>query len=351
MKFLFEGKNVFTLRSLDIRDELPVGTFRLSIGESGPYLTQIDDFKIPEKVYSNDTNFIKHVLGTWDKIDRNLGVGLVGKKGLGKSFTASILAKSVDLPIICIDRSSLFGGMFNYLNNFKQDFVLFIDEFEKIIPVDNRSDEADHGVSITQESLLSFLDPGYVRNNKIFFIITSNEDYKISDFLKSRPSRLRYYKNYENLDDSVIIEIIDDLLEKLDHKKDLLENLNYEQLNIDVLIQIIKEINMCDQPYSVFKSFFNYKITGSCNVVFKFGERTSGSQSLPMYSGHNIIRTLDYQVYLGEDIYPEDIREGEEATFNVIVTDFEGRNEKTVVKAIRDKRSVAANLEEYARVF
>lgn len=258
MKVLRDNNIFRIISNADIIEELPKGVFEVRVdGFGNCSLEKTPDIILPEKIYSNDSTFIQHVLKTWETSDGSLGVGLVGKKGLGKSFTSNILAKELDLPVIRIVSKITTTALFSFLNKIEQDFVLQIDEFEKRF--DERSDDA-----VSQEDFLTFLDGGSTRSNRIFFMVTANMEYGFSSFLKNRPSRLRYYREYLNLSDDIIKEVIDDLLVNKDHMTDLIQHLPYEDLNIDVLIQIINEINLHDAAYSTFKSFFNYRRETHC---------------------------------------------------------------------------------------
>ena len=255
---ILKNNNTYHIFKHDgIADSLPVGVYDFQFGPMGMIsLEKQEDIILPSKVYSNDKNFILHVQKSFANMDSGLlGVALVGGKGLGKSFTANILAKETNLPVIRLTGNVSNNSFTDYLKQLDQDYVLFIDEFEKIFPTSFNQD--DHRVS--QEELLSFLDNGTGRKNKILFLITSNSEYKISDYFKNRPSRLRYFKTYEYLEENVIREVIDDLLENRDYLEDLLNNLPYKDLNLDALIKIISEVNNHNMPYSKFKSFLNFK--------------------------------------------------------------------------------------------
>lgn len=278
MKVLRDKKIFDVISNVDIIDTLPVANYELKFGAFGRiYLEQVDDVVIPEKVYSNDSSFIEHVLNSWKTARNVMGIGLVGGKGLGKSFTGNIIANKANVPIIRILGVAPNSDLFGFLNKINQDFVLFIDEFEKNFA---KSRENDSGL-ISQEDFLTFLDNGGERKNRILLITTANNKFAISDFLKNRPSRLRYYKEYIRLDDNIIEEIVVDLLEDVSFKDDLLKYLPYEDLNIDVLIKIIEEINLHKKPYSTFKSFFNYsRETSQEYEVFLQDEETKSTIKL-----------------------------------------------------------------------
>ena len=131
MKVLRDKKIFDVISNVDIIEHLPVANYELKFGAFGRiFLEETDNVIIPEKVYSNDTDFIKHVLHTWENTKNVMGVGLVGKKGLGKSFTGNIIAQEAGVPIIRLLGVAPNSNLFGFLNKIEQDFVLFIDEFD-----------------------------------------------------------------------------------------------------------------------------------------------------------------------------------------------------------------------------
>ena len=309
MRVLRDKKIFDVISNVDIIEHLPVANYEIKFGAFGRiFLEETDNVIIPKKVYSNDTDFIQHVLHTWKHTENVMGVGLVGKKGLGKSFTGNIIAQEAGVPIIRLLGVAPNSNLFGFLNKIEQDFVLFIDEFEKNF---EKKRDNDSGL-ISQEDFLTFLDNGGGRKNRILLITTANDKYAISDFLKNRPSRLRYYKEYNRLEDNIIQEIITDLLKDKTHQADLLKYLPYEDLNIDVLIKIIQEINLHNKPYSTFKSFFNYKRETSLEYEIYMLETeksepvklsTKLSDREYLYSGTNLGKTPNgINVFLEEDI-------------------------------------------------
>lgn len=289
-KVLVDGNSYHIFKHDGIMDELPVGVYEFRFGPMGQIsLDKQPDLKIPEKVYSNDEGFIKHVSKSFDSLEKGLlGVGLVGGKGLGKSFTANILAEYTGKPVIKLTKPVGNTGFLDYLKQVTQDYVLYIDEFEKLFPNTYDNDDA----RASQEQLLSFLDGGTPLDNKVLFIITSNAEYKISNFIKNRPSRLRYFRRYEVLDDNIIKEVVEDLLENKDFLQDLLDNIPYDVVNLDALIKIIQEINLHNTPYSEFKSFFNFKEESDLNVKVEL--------VLPDGSSSLIVSDLTRTIYAGQ---------------------------------------------------
>jgi hypothetical protein len=280
MNIIESNGNYQIYNSLTLLGELPKGVYAFDCNLRGPFLTKLEDtLKIPEKVYSNDKTFLEHVLHTWNSSDDSLGILLTGKKGLGKSFTANLLCtKLPHLPVIKITREIGKGeGLIDFLNEIKQDHIIYIDEFEKIFTDLDKSDDT----RLNQKVFLSFLDGGNNSNIKKLFIITSNTG--VNDFFINRPTRLRYVREYEVFDLDVIREVVKDKLKNVEFLEDLLSYVDQDNLNIDILIKVIDEINLHNKPYSEFKDFFNYKISNSIFDVFIH---------LPNASSHVQIDTL-----------------------------------------------------------
>lgn len=251
---LQDGNFYRIFANLNRIDELKPASYKLCLSQTGYYLEEFESLKLPEKLYGNDKDFINHVLNINSKTEESIGIGLVGAPGLGKSVTANVISKTLSLPVIYINKN--YGtGMFDFLNMIKQKFVIYIDEFEKIFPQSKNDKNDDENVS--QEDFLSFLDGSNSSNYKKVFIVTSNKELNI--YLKNRPSRLRYIKEYKILSNETIDEIIKHKLVNREFDNDLKDNLIVEGLNIDILDKIIDEINLSGKPYSSFKSFFNYK--------------------------------------------------------------------------------------------
>lgn len=212
---------------------------------------------LPDKIYDFEQDFREQVLTTLRTPNSNMNVGVLleGYKGQGKSVVAKQLAIESGLPVILINRS--IPKSYDFLgflkNNIKQDYVLLIDEFEKLFP---ESDDPKCEVH-TQNSFLSFLDGTSSLKHKRLVILTSNKE--IGDKFINRPGRIRYYKKYNFMNKEVFRAILADKLKKKKYAADLEDNLDPNSSTIDLLTTIIDEINIHDKPYSSFKSFFNHK--------------------------------------------------------------------------------------------
>jgi hypothetical protein len=242
--------------SIKIDNKLEPGNYKLNYNAKGLCsLEMMPRFTFPEKIYDIEQDFRNQVLTTFYHGDRNVGVLSEGYKGTGKTMNSKLLCVESELPVIMITERIPSGVDFiGYINALKTDVVIFIDEFEKLFPPNySSSTEGFH----SQESFLTYMDGAMNSEYKKLFILTSNEP--VNDKLYSRPSRVRYYKRYNQMEESVYDMIIKDKLVNKDFEEDLRENLTLFECTIDLLTVIIEEINIHNRPYSSFKDYFNHK--------------------------------------------------------------------------------------------
>lgn len=232
----------------------PGKVYSLAFDMGGAKLVFADSFNEPEDFFYEDEGFHRFILKSFNELKANLGVCLQGVKGQGKSVSAKKLAMVSGLPIITITGPvSTDNDFITFLNSIPQDYVLLIDEFEKIFKT-KESEESDNH---SQNAFLSFLDGASFSANKKLFIITCNEG--INEYLLNRPGRIRYLKRYDYISNGFFNYLIDKLLVYPEYKADLVENLHIRDTTVDLLKSIIKDINIHNVPYSTFKSFFNYR--------------------------------------------------------------------------------------------
>lgn len=220
------------------------------------FLEDIEDFKTPEKIYETSGELRNLVSTSFNSNKKNLGVLLSGSKGMGKSIEAKLLCKEMNLPIIVINKSIPIDVNFvNFLNDIKQDYCLYVDEFEKLFANTSSGDGEKHFHS--QESFLSFMDGVLTNDNKILFLLTTNE--RVNEYFINRPSRVKFLREYDELPEVLFEMIVEDKLVNKEFKDDLEQNVSLINLNIDLLISIIDDINLFNKPFSTFKDNYNYK--------------------------------------------------------------------------------------------
>nr|DAN50324.1 MAG TPA: Bacterial dnaA protein [Caudoviricetes sp.] len=249
---IIKDNKIYFYSNVEKIKKLPNKTFLMLFDSDREeyYLSEIGSSTLPSKIYGKDELFCDRVLNTYNKTDRNLGVLLTGLKGTGKSMVAKMIAQKAKMPVVCI--TSPFNGdkFADCLDKMGDDVILFFDEFEKVYKDENE-----------QKQFLSILDGTF--SSKKLFLFTTNH-FEINEFLKSRPSRIRYVRQFDGLDKETIQEVIDDLLENKEYEKELKDVLEIlSTVSIDVLLHFIDEINMYNEPPRVAIKNMNIQIEHS----------------------------------------------------------------------------------------
>lgn len=209
--------------------DLMIGT---SWGGTFTKFTINGELNTPKKVYTTkkDEIFIKRVLRNFNSNDANTtGVLLVGDKGCGKTMSAKILAERANLPIIIINPRTELDKINDFFKQFDSPVCILFDEVDK---------------QFRTSELLTFLD-GLQKTVKKLVIMTANDGDAISNFLKNRCSRMRYYRHYSMMEDAKeYAELICDEFEIKDDEKKQLCDFIIEKIqcpSIDNILSFIKE--------------------------------------------------------------------------------------------------------------
>lgn len=229
--WMYSG-NIYNQVSPDykVEETLPVG---ICLTKNGFHLEKhADKFVFPYKMYGLQEEFIDHVIKTYHATSDNMGIMLTGTKGTGKTVTAKELANKLNLPIIIVkDMGDANQYMIEFLSSIENDCILFLDEFEKNF---NESDS----------TILQIMDGVYNSRYRKVFLLTTNE-MTINDNMIGRPSRIRYVKEFGNLDLKIVNEYLDDALQIPEARQDLLDFIDSLTIStIDILKTIVNEVNI-----------------------------------------------------------------------------------------------------------
>ena len=214
------------------------------------HLDEIEDSSrgaISQDILEQLIKFINHVMKSYENTTGNLGILLNGLKGSGKSVTAKLIANRLNKPVILIDMP--YRGISEFLASLEFDCTLFFDEFEKNFDEDENT------------SILTIMDGVYNCNNRKVFILTTNE-LKINRCLLSRPSRIRYIKEFESISDEFINVLFDKYLKYQECRESLLKYVKILQTSsIDTIKSLISEVNI-HGPESInyIKEIFNAQL-------------------------------------------------------------------------------------------
>jgi broad-specificity NMP kinase len=241
-------------------DLLDKGVYKLSFDkhQNKLYLEHVQDrFTFDYKVYGIQTDFINRCVKTYQATTNNLGVLLNGLKGTGKTVTAQKLCNELNLPVIIIHQKWQEVSIPAFINDIQQEVVVFFDEYEKIY---NNYDD----------NILTVMDGVLNNGYRRVFLLTTNKMY-INENMLQRPSRIRYINTFTDLSVEVITEIVDDKLKFPEYREEIVSFIsNLEAITVDIVKAIIDEVNIHNQPPSVFKDIFNLMSSESlANILVK----------------------------------------------------------------------------------
>lgn len=254
--------------ALQTYKELPIGTYEIGFHKMmGFFLKDHADLDVKEeKIYGSSPVKVEKVLKGFQKVDRNFGVILSGKKGIGKSLFArqlAVRAKEYNLPLIIVP--NYVPGIADFISSIEQEVIVLFDEFEKTFASGD-----DHN---PQEELLSLFDG--IDGGKKLFIITCNEVHKLNSYFINRPGRFHYHFILGNPSPEEIREYMEDKLDPEYHSciKKLLSFAINVDLTYDILRAIAFEINC---GYSLEETLMDLNIskegTPKYNIKVEFAD-------------------------------------------------------------------------------
>lgn len=224
--------------SLKTYGQLPAGTYEVGFSKfSGFFLTSHNNLTVnEEKVYGNTEQKVRKVLHSFARVDRNFGVILSGRKGIGKSLFARLLAvhaMEIGIPLILV--TEYYPGIANFLASIEQEVIVLFDEFDKTF--------ASKDSSAPQEELLPMFDG--LDGGKKLFVVTCNEVNRLSSYLLNRPGRFHYHFILSNPNANEIREYLTDKLEEQYHPliKKVIGFASQTDITYDILRAIAFELN------------------------------------------------------------------------------------------------------------
>ena len=169
---------------------------------------------------------------------------LAGLKGSGKTVMAKVIANNSGLPIINIDKTIRPYILRNLVEKLGDTSVCFLfDELDKVLE--------DYDDSV----LLQVLD-GSDTKGKHMILFTCNNDNEISEYLIDRCSRIRYWREFDEMSPSLIMEVLNDKLNDKKEVKSLTDFIkdNFEVCSFDNIASFVKEAN--DYPTVTYEELF-----------------------------------------------------------------------------------------------
>lgn len=215
-------------------ETLPPGIYTVHLSDKKGWWLEYyrDKFTFDYKIYGCDEGFINYFMKTYENTNGNIGTMFNGIKGTGKTVTAKILANTLNLPVIIVKgMGDLNLALVEYLSSFNFDCVYFFDEFEKNFKDDD-------------SSVLQLMDGVYNSEYRKIFLLTTNRTW-VNENLLSRPSRIRYVKEFKNISKTLIDEYMEDNLNDKTAKEDIINYIDTLDVStIDILKTVVQEINI-----------------------------------------------------------------------------------------------------------
>jgi len=236
----------------NVQESIPTNIYRVRFDseDNKVYLEASEFPEPPAKIYGENHKECSRYFRTFEMMDSNLGIGLYGLKGTGKTTTLQIIAKTalgMDYPVLIIDSALPLSMIGQMLSLIKQTIIVMFDEFDKNYYDAERSDSKSD-----QNGILTILD-GSSGGGKRMTIICANEYGKINEYLKDRPGRIRYNKFFAALSPAEVITYLKD-------------NVSKEISPVDVIR--ISEIAACGaMTYDMLKSYVTESNIHKENVI------------------------------------------------------------------------------------
>lgn len=234
MKLIQNNKRFSIADVTGVTDTLPGGVYQLQRDPATRafFLLQKEAFELPKKIYGDISIVDRWIKSYKNNTQKNLGIILSGTKGSGKTITAQKFCIDTGLPVILITEEFYGSDFIDFLTNpILGKCILFIDEYEKIYPRDENSHD-----------LLQIMDGNF--NTQLVFLMTVNT-FRINSYLVNRLNRIKYRKHYDNLELSIVQEVIDDMLINKTHTQSIYDF--FDRIGIctfDLLVNLIKEMNL-----------------------------------------------------------------------------------------------------------
>lgn len=253
--FAVMGKAYFPTDNNPIIDHLPVGTYALKVHpDKGLYLSEIDNFTLPPKIYGNNTKYAHRILNSFiQREGKATSAMLTGLKGSGKSITAKEIAilgaKLYNLPTIVVNEPFTGTGFNDFIQQLPDAIILF-DEFEKVY---NKPED--------KQGLLTLLDGTFI-SHKLYVMTMNVKPYESSqfEFFNNRPGRIYFNIQYASITDEIVVEYCEDHLQdktKLPLIKKFVKGFN--DFTLDILSVLVSEMNQTGETPEELSIILNMK--------------------------------------------------------------------------------------------
>lgn len=281
--------------ALKTYDLLPTQVYEVNFSKmTGFFLSEHPKLEVKEeKIYGSSSKKVEKVLNGFQHTNRNFGVILSGRKGVGKSLFARCLSDAAleyNLPLLIVPE--YVPGIANFISSIEQEVIVLFDEFEKTF--------ADQDSCSPQEELLSLFDG--IDSGKKLFVITCNDVQKLNSYFINRPGRFHYHFILSSPNPEEIREYMTDKLKpEYQYLIDKLIGFSMNaELTYDVLRAIAFELN---EGYSFEETIMDLNISKekspTYEIVVKYTNglvKTKRVEHLDFYSDRQTYLWFDYNI-------------------------------------------------------
>ena len=187
-------------------------------------------YDVPKKIYGKLNFYIDYYWRGFLRKNFNVELLLTGLAGTGKTELAKILCnKAIDkgMRVITLANIKYDNNLIKYLDTL-DSCIFFFDEFGKVFTL------------TMQEKMLTMFSNMLGKNRAL--ILTENSKHYVSPFIRNRPGRVLYAKDFKKLDIETVVEYCNEFNLSKEFKKNLMDLYrSVTNFTFDHLIAIVNE--------------------------------------------------------------------------------------------------------------